>query len=304
MNDPLVTVLMPVYNAEKYLHQAINSILNQTFTQFQFIIIDDCSTDSSVHILRSFNDSRIKFYQNSRNLGISETLNKGIQLAETELIARMDADDISLPERLQVQYDFFKENKEYALLSTAVQVILSDETLVRVDQFKSRYYYYNLNFICWIYHPSVMFKRSAVTDVGMYSEQYSEDFDLWWKISRKYKILHLPQVLVKYRISDNSLSHVTKKAEYETAQHQQVIRNIQYYTGTNYRISYDEIECYRHNFDPLIKRNNVKEILISLQKLKHISNCILLKDNINRDKKAVREAFKHKKGFMLEVFKN
>ena len=118
MQKPLVTVLMPVYNGEKYLREAMDSILKQTLTNFEFLIIDDGSKDSSVKIINSYNDPRIKLVKNEINLGISKTLNRGIELASAELIARMDADDISYPSRLQKQYDYFTNNPECALLST------------------------------------------------------------------------------------------------------------------------------------------------------------------------------------------
>jgi glycosyltransferase involved in cell wall biosynthesis len=302
VNNPLITVLMPVFNAEKYLSEAIDSILDQSFDNFEFIIIDDASTDSSVQIINSYTDVRIRFIQNQTNLGISATLNKGIEMASAELIARMDADDISHVERLQKQYGFFIANPGYALLSSRVQVILPDKTPVRVDHFKNRYYYYNLNFICWIYHSSVMYKRSAVIDVGKYSQFYSEDFDLWWKISRKYKIHHMQEVLLDYRITAESLSHVVKKEEYEIAQHKQVLRNIHYYTGKDYHLTYSEIECYRHNFKPLLNENTTTAVLKCIKKLKHISKSILYKDNINLDKKAVEEAFEYKKEFMISFY--
>src|SRR5690242_19294735 len=98
MQNPLVTVLMPVYNAEKYLAEAIDSILQQTLTNFEFIIIDDGSSDRSISIIQSYNDPRIRFIRNEQNMGISKTLNRGIEMAAAELIARMDADDISYPE--------------------------------------------------------------------------------------------------------------------------------------------------------------------------------------------------------------
>src|SRR6186713_3066927 len=101
-----LTVLMPVYNAERFLAAAIDSILNQSFTDFEFLIIDDCSSDNSVNIITSYKDPRILLYQNEKNLGISATLNKGIELASTDLVARMDSDDISYPDRLQKQVDF------------------------------------------------------------------------------------------------------------------------------------------------------------------------------------------------------
>src|SRR6187397_2012165 len=106
MSEPLVTVLMSVYNAEKYLREAIDSILNQTYRNFEFIIINDASTDGSEAIINSYKDERIRLISNSQNLRLTASLNKGIDLAKGKYIARMDADDASLPERLQKQVTF------------------------------------------------------------------------------------------------------------------------------------------------------------------------------------------------------
>lgn len=209
--EPVVTVLMPVYNAEKYLKEAIDSVLHQTLTNFELLIIDDGSTDSSVQIIKSYTDPRIRFIQNEENLGIAATLNKGIDMCSTELIARMDADDISYPSRLQKQCDFFRAHPDCALLSSGARIISENKEPVKIDFFRSAYYYYNLSFECWIYHPTVMYKRREVIDVGKYGALFSEDYELWWQLSRRYKINNLQEVLLDYRITDESLCRVTKK---------------------------------------------------------------------------------------------
>ena len=196
-----ITVLMPVYNAEKYLKESIESILNQTFKNFEFLIIEDGSTDSSVEIIRSFSDPRIRLIQNEKNLGITATLNKGIELASSELIARMDADDISLPERLEKQFDYFQKNPECALLSTAVRRFNSEGTKNKIMEHNLEHFYYFSIFNTWIKHPTVMYKRSAVKEVGKYSRTYAEDFNLWSKIIRKYNFYHINEVLLDYRIT-------------------------------------------------------------------------------------------------------
>src|SRR5215212_5805616 len=215
MNKPLVTVLMPVYNGEKYLGEAIDSILNQTLTNFEFLIIDDGSKDKSVDIIKSYNDPRIRLVNNETNLGISKTLNKGIELAAAELIARMDADDISYPERLQKQYDYFMSNPECALLSTWARTITENNEHLKTEKYRSRLHYYNLTFECWMYHPTVMYTKTAVMEVGMYNIPYAEDFELFWQLSRKFRIACLEEVQVDYRITDQSLHQVTKKKEYD-----------------------------------------------------------------------------------------
>ena len=139
---------MPVYNAEKFLAEAIDSILQQSFSDFEFIIIDDCSTDSSVAIIESYKDARIRLYRNNVNSGISYSLNRGIELATTELIARMDADDVSYPQRLQIQYDYLLAHPECAMVSSLARMITEEKGVIRIDDFKSELYYYNLTFSC------------------------------------------------------------------------------------------------------------------------------------------------------------
>jgi glycosyltransferase involved in cell wall biosynthesis len=297
--NPLVTVLMPVYNAEAFLREAIDSILQQTLTKFEFLIIDDGSTDSSVSIIKSYTDPRIHFIQNEKNLGISASLNRGIELAACELIARMDADDISYPERLQKQYDYFQTNKDVALLSTWAREISETGEPVYTARWRRPFFYYNLTFECWVYHPTVMYRRSAVLDVGAYSTPYSEDYDLWWHLSRTYKIDNLTEVLVDYRLTTESLYRATKKTEYEEAQYNQIMRNIHYFTGPTFSITHPEVECYRHNFSPILNEKSIEALVKAVHKLDAINQCILQKDNINRDVEAVREAAFEKKKFII-----
>ena len=132
MVAPRVTVLMPVYNAQRFLREAINSILGQSFKPFEFLIIDDGSSDRSVEIVESFGDPRIRFVKNPRNMGITATLNKGIALASCELIARMDADDVCHPQRLQKQFAYMKRNPRTGLLSTWASVVSEDHRFLRL----------------------------------------------------------------------------------------------------------------------------------------------------------------------------
>src|SRR5688500_8514963 len=110
--QPLVSVLMPVYNAEAYVSEAIQSILQQTYKNFEFLIINDGSTDNSEKLINTFSDSRIRYIRNSENIKLVATLNKGIDLSVGKYLVRMDADDISLPERLQKQVDFMETHPE------------------------------------------------------------------------------------------------------------------------------------------------------------------------------------------------
>ncbi|HEY2580492.1 MAG TPA: glycosyltransferase [Mucilaginibacter sp.] len=297
-----LTVLMPVYNAERFLESAIDSILNQTFTDFEFLIIDDGSTDKSVNIIRSYTDKRIRFYQNEENLGISATLNKGIQLATTELIARMDSDDISYHERLQKQYDFITANPDGGLYSCWVRVIGQENQFIRQDNFNSDYYYYNLTFICWIYHPTIIFRKEAAQDVGMYTEPFAEDFELFWQLSRKYKIYNLSEVLLDYRVTDQSLHQVLKKKEYADAQKKMLLRNFRYYGGEEYTISENFVDCLQHNFEPLLKEQSAVRVMACLHELEFLTHQILATENVNRNPTAIKDAAFFKRRFIISFF--
>lgn len=290
---------MPVYNAERFLREAIDSILIQTFEDFELIIIDDGSTDSSVGIIQSYTDPRIRFFKNETNLGISDTLNKGIGLASCELIARMDTDDVSYPHRLQKQLDYMEAHPNCALLSTWARVITHDKRFVRLERYRSKFYYYNLTFECWMYHPTIMFRKQPVEAVGMYSMKYSEDYDLFWKVSTAFEIGNLAEVLVDYRLSPTSLNTVLKKQEYDIANEQNVLRNIRYYMGNEFKISKPVLECLRHNFEPIVARQSVDEILQALGILSAITERILTYQNPNRNEDHIRGADYFKRNFII-----
>ncbi|WP_242922468.1 glycosyltransferase family 2 protein [Pontibacter liquoris] len=299
---PRITVLMPVYDAAKFLREAIDSMLQQTFTDFELLILDDGSRDESVAIVQSYTDPRIRFYQNEQNLGISPTLNKGIELAAAPYIARMDADDISYPDRLQKQYDYLLAHPDCAMVSSLVRVISEDGKFIRQDVFESAYYYYNLTFICWIYHPTVMYRKDAVQEVGMYTAAYSEDFELFWQLSRKYKIYNLPEVLLDYRVTDQSLHQVLRKEEYAQAQQEQLLRNFRYYAGEQYTLPESYVECLQHNFAPLLAEQSISSVLACIRELDRLTGYMLAKENVNRDVAAMKMAAMYKRRFIARYF--
>lgn len=276
-----VTVLMPVYNAEKYLKEAIESILNQTFVDFELLVIDDASQDNSVQIIRSFKDERIRLIINQQNLGVSATLNKGIANSSTELVARMDADDICYPMRLERQVEYFANNPRTVLLSTSVRVITSDKKLVEEYRVNHFHNCYNLNFICPIYHPTVMFKRSPIMSLKGYTYKFSEDFDLWWRVSREFKIDHIDEILLDYRLSSISISNVTLKPDYDESGRELMLRNLRYYAGPEFELTFNEAETFRNVFEPLCSSGHVRDKVRCIKKLEHINKLILQQTNLN-----------------------
>lgn len=293
--QPLVTVLMPVYNAERFLKQAIDSILQQSFCEFELLIINDASTDNSLLIINSYSDPRIRVITNNTNKGISYSLNLGIEQSKTSLIARMDADDISYPERIEKQYRYMIKNPECALLNTWAREITEDGQHIRIEKFKSDHYYYNMTFECWTYHPAVMYRREAVLSAGGYSQPYSEDYNLFCKLLRRHKIYNLDEVLLDYRISQQSLHTVTKEQEYTLAHDQQVMNNIHYFTGTHYQIPFEVFEALKWNFHPLVKKKSIVSVSNFLSQFDFITRKVIEKENPNRNKRDILQAAAHKK---------
>ncbi|MEI6490570.1 MAG: glycosyltransferase family A protein [bacterium] len=207
MTTPKVSVLMPAYNAEKYIGEAIESILNQTFTDFEFIIIDDCSTDKTWEIIQEYaeKDKRIVAVKNEENLKISHTLNKGFDLAKGKYIARMDADDWSYPDRLKKQFDFMEANPEIGVSGGTMEVC--DEKLVRngyrrynLTDLEIRKKIFRYSPFC---HPLVMFRTEVIKNHGFkYGPvlAIAEDYDLYFRIGVVSKFGNLKDVLIKYRV--------------------------------------------------------------------------------------------------------
>jgi hypothetical protein len=202
--------LLPVYNAGQYLSEAIESILAQTFTRFELIIINDASTDNSLDIIKSFNDSRIVYLENPVNLKIVATLNKGIALARGKYIARMDADDISMPARLQMQYDYLEKHPETGVCGTYATVIDENgrETGKLIHQTDSEFIDINLLFSVPLIHPSVMIGTELLRSHLYCDKPYAEDYDLWCRLSCSARIVNLPKYLLLYRIHSANVSKV------------------------------------------------------------------------------------------------
>jgi glycosyltransferase involved in cell wall biosynthesis len=281
---PVITVLMPVYNAERHLREAIESILNQSFSEFEFLIIDDGSTDASLEIIRSYDDPRIRLLRNEKNFGITYTLNRGIQSSSTELIARMDADDISYPERLERQYEYAQRFPDCSLFCSWVRRISEDGKFLHISGGNPDHYTYLLLFTpAGIFHPAVLYRKSAVMRAGMYSKKYGEDFNLWCKLVKEHRFCIITEPLVGYRSSESSLWRVTRKSEYEEAHKEQLIENIRFYTTDDYQLADYEIQFLRGNLAPVLRMRSLKSIVTCFRKLDYITECFLL----HRDKKLI-----------------
>lgn len=210
--QPKISVLMPVYNGNRYLRESIDSILNQTFTDFELIIIDDGSTDSTWEILSEYadQDQRVRLFKNEENIGLINSLNKGLNLAKGNYIARQDADDVSLPKRFEKQIAVLDKHQKVILVSCDIEIINSEGTLLgklqrACDPKLVAWYLIFHNRIAG--HSQVMFRRKPVLNLGGYSQinSYSEDYELWCRLAKVDDIIILPEVLLQQRMHSKSL---------------------------------------------------------------------------------------------------
>lgn len=212
MKNPLISVILPVYNGGIYLAKAIESILNQSYTNFELIIINDGSKDNSKQVITSFKDNRIRFIDQS-NKGLAPTLNIAASFCTGEYIARMDQDDISYPDRFLIQSTFLQTHPAISVISSAVNYIdesgnyLGRSFPVTHPVIIKKYLLYKGSVVC---HPCVMMRKKDLENVGGYSELVGgrfTDYHLWVKFVRRgYKIQNLSQILLQYRILESSMT--------------------------------------------------------------------------------------------------
>jgi glycosyltransferase involved in cell wall biosynthesis len=227
MQNPKVSVLMSVYNGESHLGEAVESILNQTFTDFEFIIVDDRSTDSTWSILSEYaaRDKRIVLQQNKNNIGLAKSLNKGLAIARGEYIARQDADDISLSVRFANQVEYLDKNIEIGVLGTEVELI--DDRGRPILDFSPPFLpttpgmvRWALFFRCCLHHPTVMVRRRVYNNFGGYDPgcPHAEDYELWLRLAvAKIKICNVQQKLVRLRKHSGSVTNVHEKVHRRNA---------------------------------------------------------------------------------------
>lgn len=233
---PIISVVMTAFNGERFIKEAIDSILGQSFDDFEFIIVDNASKDNTKEIIRSYIDKRIILIENQENLGQTKALNIGIKKSKGDFIARMDADDISMPERLRLQLDFLNKNNSIAVVGCWHEEI--DEYGKHIKYFKlpvnpleikcylmspGELAYYSIS------HSTTLMRRNALLNVGLYNEAYrTQDYDLWVRMIRSYKLANLNQFLVKHRSMAKQQSKEFKK-EVELECERIIISNINFY---------------------------------------------------------------------------
>lgn len=210
---PKISVLFPTYNTkEEHLREAMESVLSQTFSDFEFIIVDDCSPDANVEkVVKSYDDARIRFYRNERNLGISQTRNRLIDLASGEYLAVMDHDDVSLPERFEKEAAYLDAHPDVGVAACRAEKFPGGGLMQNPENDKD--IKIALVYGCAITHSACMIRKSVLTDNNIrYEEEYSpsEDYALYIRLMSKTKFHNLPETLFRYRWHEGNTSHKQK----------------------------------------------------------------------------------------------
>ena len=282
MKSPKVTVLMPVYNGEKYLRDAIESILKQDFIDFEFLIFNDGSTDDSEKIIRSYSDSRIRLINNEKNIGLVNTLNKGLESALGEYIVRMDCDDVSLKNRLTVQVEFMDKNTNIGASGSYYYRLLNGKKAIMDFPLNQDELKCFMLFICPIAHPTAIIRRCIVIKEKLrYRSEYihAEDYDFWSQLSEFSQLANVSEVLLNYRIHENQ---ITGNVLFETEKRKSLndIRSRQL-KRLNILPSLEELELHHlisdgskpENDEMLVKSEVwLKRLMIENQKLKVLNN--------------------------------
>ncbi len=233
---------MPVYNAEKYLKQAIESILIQTYKDFEFLIFNDGSTDNSLDIIKSFKDKRITIINHSKTVGYVTHLNHGLKIARGKIIARMDADDISLPKRFERQIYYLENNPSISLVGCFGYLINSDGKQigklpkpVGSEHIRKSCLYYGSHI-----HPTIMFRKVIINKIGNYREKYLyvEDIDLYYRlIFSGYMTDNIPEYLFKYRVHPLSTNKFFKEKNEKSFQ-------LKWETKEKFKLNYSFLEIF------------------------------------------------------------
>jgi glycosyltransferase involved in cell wall biosynthesis len=206
-NMPLCSVVMSVYNGEVYLKEAIDSILQQSYDNFEFIIIDDASSDGSLEIILSYKDSRIVLIQNEKNLFLAASLNKGIRIAKGKYIVRMDADDISMKDRLLKQVSFMESNPQVGISGTCSEIIGHGSGFGNYSQ-DDQTIKFKLLHECHLLHPTLILRKELIFENNLfYNEEYrkNQDYELFVRAIDITEFANLPDRLIKYRQTEDNV---------------------------------------------------------------------------------------------------
>lgn len=286
MHPPVISVLMAIYNGERFAKEAIESILDQTFTDFELILIDDCSNDNTLQIMKQYDDPRVVIIENERNLGLARSLNRGLEVAHGKYIARMDADDISMPDRFSKQIEYLEKHFDIDVCGSWIESIDKNGNLIIFGKSKpplsSNVINCYLLFQNPVVHPTVIFRNRIFQKIDPYNPEFNiaQDYDLWTRTIGNYKIANMPEFLLKYRIHGNNLSYNFEKTLLEEYKIRKNV--IEIFLKSKFSAYEDKVFIQWITGFPNKKMNDILEIDVLILKLyqQYIGNITLSKDEL------------------------
>ena len=304
MDKPKISVIMAAYNAVNYIEKSIISILEQTFKEWELIIINDCSTDHTPEIVEKYIrlDPRIIFLSNEVNINQALSRNRGISKARGKYIAILDDDDIAFPDRLKIQYDFLENNPAVALVASAAEIIDKDGKIIghkrspeNLDELRFRIILKNP-----LVHSSVMYRKELMEKVGGYNNKYfnAEDYKFYSELIKKYDIISLPNVLLKYRHTPQAISIAPSSRKIQLEQS----------LGVNYENINNFIPLSRGKtallIDVICKNDvGISSILTSLNIYKKLAGAFINKQNLDQIRaEKIWKIYNSEKGDMLRYY--
>ncbi len=297
--SPHITVLMPVYNAAAFVEEAVASILVQSYPYIEFLIIDDGSTDGSAEKVLAMSDPRIRLIRHASNRGVRATLNEGLALASHELVARMDADDLSHPWRLEKQVAYMQQHPRCALLGSWVEVINEQGQALHTERVPDAHLYYNLTFECCLYHSSIIMRRSMALAAGGYREEHTEDYDLFWRLARRHPVHMLEETLLRYRVHGSNTHTGARRGLYEEAVRSRRQRHVRFYLGQGADAPDDFLRAYAYDPGPLCRQRSLARVHACLVLLDEITRRIITVHNPNNCPEAIRYMGAFKKNYLI-----
>ncbi len=287
MRSPLASVITLVYNGMPFLEESVYSILSQDFENFEYIIIDDCSTDNSLQFLHSLQDDRIKIIKNKYNIGVSRSFNKALAFASSEYIIRQDQDDVSLPSRIKEQVEYLNSNPSVSVACSWEYVINNKGIITEIAKGKIDNYGDPLASIflglCPIWHPSLACRIKAIKDIGGFNEnyKYAEDYDVTARLILNRQSVHICQ-----QFHLNVRRHYQQQSQKFKKPQQNACLDMQYETLSKFISNNDELSLLhlffskRLEISKLNERNTLKFLYKSYQKfISRVSSELNLDDN-------------------------
>ncbi|CAM4152977.1 glycosyltransferase family 2 protein [Gillisia hiemivivida] len=293
---PLISVILPVFNREEYIIESVESILKQTYTKIELIIIDDASNDETVKIISQFYDSRIQLIKNKINLGVAASTNLGIRKAKGKYIAKMDSDDIALPTRLETQLTFMEENEDIIVCGSNIEYFGAKKKIIKYKE-NHKAILVEMLLRNPFANPTVII-RKEIFDAYLYDEsyKYGEDYEFWTRIGWEGKMYNIQEVLLLYRVHSKQLSSDIKNKRLEV--------DISLKLRLFHMIKYDN-EIFKDEF---IKRILFSNEAIELQEcaifLKWLNNLLLvnIKQPIFDQKELTKILETLKRNFVYDLF--